>query len=63
LYHGLVPERKVRERLAAFLGNDDKVFDPDPSEAVPVQARLERDHVTDDEVVAHLAKGGGLVDV
>ena len=55
--------RKVRQGLAAVLGDDDEILEPDAAEALPVAAGLERDHVAGDERVARAAEVRALVDL
>ena len=43
--------REVGQDLGAVLGNEGEVFEPDAAEALPVEPRLDGDHVTGDEPV------------
>ena len=49
--------REVGDRLAAVFGDEDQVLDAHAAEAVPVEARLERDHVARRRARARSSRG------
>src|SRR6187200_3338138 len=55
--------RKLRQCLAAVLGDDHEVLEPDAAVALPIAPGLERDHVAGLQRVAAAAEAGPLVDV
>src|SRR5215204_1727208 len=55
--------RKIRQCLAAVVGDEHEVLEPDAAVALAVAAGLERDHVARLQRVAPAAEAGPLVDV
>src|SRR5215211_8312285 len=55
--------RKIRQRVAAVLGDDDEILEPDAAVALAVTARLERDHIAGLQRVGGAAEPGTLVDL
>src|SRR3954462_15449318 len=55
--------RKVRQGLAAVLGDDDEVLEPDAAEALAVAAGRERDDVAGHQRVGGAAEVRALVDL
>src|SRR5215213_5933703 len=55
--------RKLRQRLAAVVGDEHEILQADAAVALPVAAGLERDHVPGLQRVGRAAEAGALVDV
>src|SRR3954452_9814383 len=55
--------REIRQDLASSFGHDDEVLEPAAAEPAPVAARLERDDVAHEQLVADPAEVRALVDL
>src|SRR5215217_1930717 len=55
--------RKVRQGLAALLGDHDEILEPDAAVALPVAAGLQCDHVSRLQRVGGAAEPRALVDL
>ena len=60
---GLETVREVGQDLAAVVRDEHQILDANAAPPAPVEARLERDHVADDELVADAAHARRLVDL